>query len=147
MNATRGGSYIEEDVPTSSSQDQTKRRGLGPFTGGQLTAIIIAGVVAIGFPVGAFAAVSGSNAFITDHTSGVHASVTSQGSLQAATIPQEGSVDLIGEALGGAGDDNACAFYRVPTNDDLVITSLQFNSGVGTTGTGSGGNGPGALPR
>ena len=112
------------------------RRGLGPFTGGQLTAIVIACVVAIGFPAGAFAAIASSNVFITDRATGAHASVSRLGNLQTATIPQEGSVDAIGEALGGPGLNNACGFYHVPAGQDLIVTSIQFNSGVGTTGTG-----------
>jgi hypothetical protein len=122
-------------MQTPSNETRHARRGLGPFTGGQLTAIVIVGLLAVALPAGAFAAVSGSNAFITDHVSGAHASVTPQGNLQTATIPQEGSIDAIGTVLGGPGDHNACAFYRVPTGFALIVTSIQFNSGVGTTGS------------
>jgi hypothetical protein len=52
----------------------------GPFTGRQLTTIICVIVVAALFPVGAWA-VSGSSVFVTDSTSGKHASVDSEGQL------------------------------------------------------------------
>jgi hypothetical protein len=69
-----------EAVPT---RPRDRRRGWGPFSGGQLTAIIMTLTVVIGFPVAAFAA-SGSNVFITDSTSHVHASVNSAGELNVA---------------------------------------------------------------
>jgi hypothetical protein len=63
--------------------EQGTRRTWGPFTGGQLTTIIVAIVVMALFPVGAWAA-SGSNAFVTDAVSGQHASVNSTGALNVA---------------------------------------------------------------
>jgi hypothetical protein len=59
------------------------QRGLGPFSGGQLTAIVITTLLVVGFPVGAFA-VSGQNAFVTDTKTGAHAKVSSTGSLQTS---------------------------------------------------------------
>ena len=53
----------------------------GPFTGRQLTTIICVVAVAALFPVGAWA-VSGSNSFITDASTGSHASVDSSGQLK-----------------------------------------------------------------
>jgi hypothetical protein len=57
-------------------------RGWGPFSGGQLTIIIVAICVMVMLPVGAFAVVSGSNVFVTDATSGVQAKVNASGELQ-----------------------------------------------------------------
>jgi hypothetical protein len=47
-----------------------------------LTAIIVAIVVMVMLPVGAWAVVSGSNVFVTDATSGVRAHLTSKGELE-----------------------------------------------------------------
>ena len=60
-------------------------RGWGPFSGGQLTAIILGVLVAIAFPVGAWA-VSGTTVFVTDAVSGTHAKVNSLGQLSVAAI-------------------------------------------------------------
>ncbi len=58
-------------------------RGWGPFSGGQLSAIIITLAIVIGFPVAAFA-VTGSNVFVTDAASGTHAKVNASGQLSVA---------------------------------------------------------------
>ena len=50
-------------------------RGWGPFTGRHVTTIICVGLVTILFPVGAWA-VTGSNVFITNASTGAHAVVT-----------------------------------------------------------------------
>jgi len=65
--------------PTDSGATRT----WGPFSGRQLTTIIVAIVVMALFPVGAWA-VSGSNAIVTDAVSGQHASVNSTGALNVA---------------------------------------------------------------
>jgi hypothetical protein len=65
-------------------------RGWGPFSGGQLTVIIVAIAVMILLPVGAFAAVAGSNVFVTDATSGktqvVNAAGQAEVEVQAKTV-------------------------------------------------------------
>jgi len=61
-------------------------RGWGPFSAGQLTTIVCVGMVTILFPVGAWA-VTGSNLFVTDATSGVHAVVSPAGALNVAPAP------------------------------------------------------------
>src|SRR5205807_3355084 len=53
-------------------------RGLGPFTSTQLTTVIVTLAIVIGFPFAAFA-VTGSNVFVTDATTGTHAKVDSSG--------------------------------------------------------------------
>jgi hypothetical protein len=62
--------------PNSQSDSPRPRlgRGWGPFSGGQLTMIIVTFAVLLLFPIGAWA-ISGSNVFVTDATSGSHASV------------------------------------------------------------------------
>src|SRR5689334_7825874 len=77
----RRTSEAEAHGETATLTRRREGRGLGPFSGGQLTVIIVAALLAIAFPVGAWA-VSGSNVFVTDATSGVHAKVTSTGQLQ-----------------------------------------------------------------
>lgn len=58
-------------------------RGFGPFTGGQLTAIILGVVFAIACPVGAWA-VTGSSVFVTDAHMGYSAKVDAKRNLSAA---------------------------------------------------------------
>ena len=55
----------------------------GPFSGAQLTVIIVAIAVMVMLPVGAFA-VSGTNSSITDAVSGKQASVNTNGALSVA---------------------------------------------------------------
>jgi hypothetical protein len=66
------------------SSSTSHRRGLGPFSGGQLTAIIITLLIVAGFPFAA-SAVTGSNSFITDATTGARAKVDSKNNLYTAT--------------------------------------------------------------
>jgi len=60
-----------------------KRKGLGPFSGAHLAAMVIALIVAVAFPFAAFA-VTGTNSFVTDATSGVHAKVDAKQNLATA---------------------------------------------------------------
>jgi hypothetical protein len=57
------------------------KKSFGPFSGGQLTTIICVVVVMVMFPVGAWAAVAGSSTFVTDATTGKHATVDASGNL------------------------------------------------------------------
>jgi hypothetical protein len=59
---------------------RARRRGLGPFSGGQLTIITVTFAVLLLFPIGAWA-VAGSNVFVTDFTSGKQATVNAAGQL------------------------------------------------------------------
>lgn len=70
---------------TDRSQLSATRRGWGPFSGAQLTIIIVAVILMILLPVGAFAVASGSNSFVTDATTGKHATVNANGQL-ATTV-------------------------------------------------------------
>src|ERR1700680_4478987 len=76
------------DVSDATGEPSTARRrregrGWGPFSGGQLTAIILGVLAAIAFPVCAWA-VSGTTVFVTDAVSGTHAKVNSLGQLSVA---------------------------------------------------------------
>ena len=81
-NSAREPSSADSNGPN----DRRGSRGWGPFTGGQLTAITLGIVIAIAFPVGAFA-VTGSNIFVTDAVSGTHATVNGAGQVSTALAP------------------------------------------------------------
>src|SRR2546421_5985085 len=68
------------DAPNDGDTPKRRRegRGFGPFTSGHLTIIVVTLVIVVAFPFAAFA-VTGSNVFITDATSGAHAKVDSGG--------------------------------------------------------------------
>ena len=69
------------------AQQSTERgRGWGPFTGRQLATIIVALIVMLLLPVGAWAA-SGSNVFVTDSGSGNRATVNGAGALTVSQAP------------------------------------------------------------
>ena len=76
----------EATIGEAGSDRRLRRggRGWGPFSGAQLTVIVTAVVVMVMLPVGAFAVVSGSNVFVTDATSGKHATVNSLGQVTVA---------------------------------------------------------------
>ena len=63
-----------------SADRSRSERGLGPFTGGQLTVIILGITLAIAFPIGAWS-VTGSNVFVADATSGKTAKVDANGNV------------------------------------------------------------------
>jgi hypothetical protein len=112
------------------SSPERKGRGVGVFSSGHLTAIIVAVVVMVGLPVGAFAAVSGANSFITDAVSGAHAKVTSAGNLQTSVT---GSVSATAAAPGAAfvklgtvtGTGHSCGFLTPPAGKAMVITAID----------------------
>jgi len=73
-------------------------RGWGPFSGGQLTVIIVAICVMVMLPVGAFAVVAGDNVFVTDPTTGKQAKVTTAGEVMTnfriTTLLSQGTVTV-----------------------------------------------------
>jgi hypothetical protein len=72
----------ESREAATGSDGHRSGRGLGPFTSGHLTIIVVAFVVVVAFPFAA-GAVTGNNSFITDFTSGAHAKVDAAGNLGA----------------------------------------------------------------
>src|SRR6478609_2927075 len=66
---------------TAAGRVRTVGRMRNPFSGRQLTTIIVAIVLVVGLPVGAHA-VAGSSVFVADSTSGNKAKVDGNGSLQ-----------------------------------------------------------------
>ena len=88
-------------------------RGWGPFSGGQLTVIIVAIAVMILLPVGAFAVVSGSNVFVTDATSSATQKVNAFG--QALVTPR----NLTG--LIASGTTTAGSFVTTPIFSNVSV--------------------------
>jgi hypothetical protein len=79
----------------------------GPFTGRQLTMIIVAIVVAVAVPVGASAAVKGNPVFLTDANSGNRAGVDTNGNLKVQVAPPntQFSIPPIQLSIAAAGSD------------------------------------------
>ena len=110
-------------------------RGWGPFSGGQLTIIIVMGAVLILFPVSAFAVASGSNVFVTDHTTGVRARVDGSGKLDTnATV--SGSVvarpaapdKLFSHSVTSVATGGTCMHVAAPpAGHALVVTSVEVS--------------------
>ena len=107
-------------------------KGLGPFTGRQLTTIIVTLIVVVLFPVGAWA-VMGSNIFVTDATSGAHAKVDSNGNLQ--TKVSSGSVNatlaapnqqFISTVTFSDVGPKCKTLVTPPTGKAVVITAVHF---------------------
>ncbi len=77
---------------------RSDRRGWGPFSGAQLTIIIVAIAVMVLLPVGAFAVVSGTNSFVTDPGTGKQAKVTANGevltSARTTAVLSQGTMDI-----------------------------------------------------
>ena len=107
------------------------RRTWGPFSGTQLTIILVALIVMTLFPVGAWA-VSGSNVFVTDSQSGAHATVNAAGAL---TVNEASPKTFYANAASEAGDglDVYTPLATPATGHALVITSVVVNVGKITT--------------
>jgi hypothetical protein len=99
----------------------------GPFTGRQLTTIIVAVILAVAVPVGASAAVNGNPVFLTDATSGKHAGIDPNGNLkvQAATPSTQFSIPPTPLWVGTAGP------YELkpdPSGTRYVISSFTVDN-------------------
>lgn len=126
----------QSDAPETSdghspvTKGRREGRGWGPFSGGQLATVIIAVVVMAMLPVGAFAVVSGSNAFVTDATTGKHAAVNSAGALTVA--PAATNALFTGIAINFA-TFTCASVVTPPAGKALVVTSIEV-SYLGSTG-------------
>jgi hypothetical protein len=105
-------------------------KSFGPFSGRQLTTIIVAAILVLGVPGTVFAVDTFSNVAIQDPVSGVKASVDAQhrlktldtlsGSVLAAETPPANIVQF----FGGAG--TACAtLYTVPAGKALILKTAN----------------------
>ena len=98
------------------------RRGLGPFSGTQLTLIIVTVVAVALFPVGAWA-ISSANVVVTDSSSGARATVNGAGAL---TVNEASPKTFFGNAIVPS-DIQPGEFVPIATpapGHALVITSL-----------------------
>jgi hypothetical protein len=111
------------------------KRGMGPFTGGQLTTMVCVIVVAVAFPMGAWA-VSGSNTFITDAQSGARATVSKSGALTVAgtVITSAAPLKSLYHGFQAVSEGAYSSVASAPAGKTLVITSLNLDE-VATTGT------------
>ena len=103
-------------------------RGWGPFSGGQLTVIIVAIAVMILLPVGAFAVVSGSNVFVTDAVSGKTQSVNGLGQ---ALVSVKAKTGLISQGTITA-DPFAVTpiFTNIDVSDDAHVRLFLSETGA-----------------
>jgi hypothetical protein len=104
-------------------------RGLGPFTSGHLTIIVVTLVILLTFPFAAYA-VTGNNVFVTDASSGLHAKVDAKNNLNTGIHdPVNGTaarVNSFGQ-LTTAASGTVSARDALPTNP-IVITPRQAPS-------------------
>jgi hypothetical protein len=126
---TRSGADGDESTTPST------RRGFGPFTGGQLTTIIVTFAVLLLVPIGAWA-VTGSNVFVTDATSGSTAKVDASGSLQtrvkgavsvSAPTPAIAHGNLVSPTICGAAD-TCTLVIAPPAGKALIVTSIHLSA-------------------
>jgi hypothetical protein len=126
---------------TSTTRPDVRR--LGPFSGKQLTTIICVGLITILFPVGAWA-VTGSNVFVTDPTSGARTKVNTAGQL-ATSATVSGSVTATSNGPNveynitnntRQVDPKSCDNITpaVPAGEALVATSITIGVNAGTSG-------------
>ena len=117
-----------DSVPSSKS-----RRGFGPFSGGQLTVIVVTLATLLLFPMGAWA-LSFTNVSIIDPGGANRAKVNSSGQVSASIV---GSVDATPAApqlsatkgwRGTFASDNLYqTVYTVPSNHAYVINSIDVS--------------------
>jgi hypothetical protein len=104
--------------PTSHSPSPRSRgRGVGPFSGGQLTVIVVALMVVLGLPLGANAVVRASSDVITDAHARNHAAVDASGGL-SVTGPPPASTIVAGNVLSGP-DATLCGVAVPPVSRKL----------------------------
>jgi hypothetical protein len=107
---------------------------LGPFSGGQLTIIIVTFAVLLLFPIGAWA-VSGSSVFVTDANSGAHAAVV--GGSDALTVAEASPKNFFTRSLAPEGSSGFLPLVKSPAGKALIVTSVYVNLiAVTTTGNG-----------
>jgi hypothetical protein len=107
-------------------------RGLGPFSSGHLTIVVVTLIIVVAFPFAAFA-VTGNNVFITDFTSGAHAKVDSAGNVQAklnggnlnANPTQQASNMFTSTAA--TGSTGCIVLAAPPVGKALIVTSVKEN--------------------
>jgi hypothetical protein len=112
-------------APKEAVMPDRPRRGLGPFTGTQLTVIIVTFAVLLLAPVGAWA-VTGSSSFVTDAGSGQHAFVSRAGQLN---VTRAGAKSFLSHVANVSGP-NLFPVVASPPGKALVITGLSVDAFV-----------------
>jgi hypothetical protein len=128
---------INEGQPSGDAGKRQGRegRGLGPFSGAQLTIIVVTFAVLLLFPVAAWAT-TGTTVFLTDHTTGKTATVNSvgaltvAGSVTAAPTPPSLTYNVVESASGACSNVTPA----VPAGEALVVTSMTIWVTSVTTG-------------
>jgi hypothetical protein len=105
-------------------------RTWGPFTGRQLTTIICVIVLTIAFPFGA-SAVTGSSAFITDATTGNHATVYN-GALTTNVAPTH---NFVLTAITGVVEGDFTAVLSASSSHADIVTQIDLSWHGMTVGT------------
>jgi hypothetical protein len=105
-------------------EPRAPRRGLGPFTGAQLTVIIVVFALVLLAPIGAWA-VSGSNVFITDPGSGQRAFVSGAGQVNVTASGAKAFYTHFTQLALVAGMSKAAT---PPNGRALVITSIVVDT-------------------
>lgn len=103
------------------------QRGWGPFSGGQLTAIVLGITAAIAFPIGA-SAVTGTTVFVTDQTSGAKATVDATGHLAvtASPTPPSSSYNTTWQYV-FSNDSCTAITAPVPKDTALIVQAITVN--------------------
>jgi hypothetical protein len=101
-------------------------RHFGPFSGAQLTIIIVVITFVVGFPFAAFA-VTGSNTFVTDASTGARAKVDGSGQLGVADRPNTTTAYAKGHVNLNSCPGGQCpTLAKVSSAHALVITSIHL---------------------
>jgi len=108
------------------SSEKAQRR-LGPFTGRQLTAIIVAIVIAVGLPTGAYASGAFTSVVVQDPVSGAQANVTPAGQLQVAPAAPSTLFQVTSFLYGNASSWGTSETVP-PPGDALVVTGLHIDT-------------------
>jgi hypothetical protein len=106
-----------------SEKSLRARRGLGPFSGAQLTVIIVVFAVLLLAPIGAWA-VSGSNVFVTDAGSGQRAFVSGSGQVNVTRAGAKSFFTHVSDPSTGVFQIAA----KPPSGRALVVTSIAVDA-------------------
>ena len=105
-------------------------RGWGPFSGGQLTTIIVAIAVVAGFPFAAGAVTPGTSVFVTDPTSAVQAKVSTAGALNVSGSVSANNASPMNlyQLYSNPGASVWNLVAAPPTGKALIITSVVVDT-------------------
>jgi len=119
----------------AKDRDRSPKRGWGPFTGAQLTVLIVAALLAVAFPTGLWAATATSTA-ITDSTGTNFAKVSASGSLQTsiagtvATQIAKPSQFLFQVPVSIHSTDSCTLLATAPAGEALIVSQIHWIVGA-----------------